>query len=408
MGDNAGISMAGVPDHVPADLVRPWTYDEAPGAQQDIHLANTALLQGPEIFYSTTTVAATAFSAWMVTRSDLMREILRDPETFSSRHLTGWAELLGETWELIPLETDGRTHRAYRMLMNPLFSPKNITALEDRIRQSAGGFIDAALKNGGCDFQLDFGHPFPVSVFLHLMGLPVEQMEQFLAWETGLLHGETTEDRRAAAQAIKDYLVAMIAERRQKPTGDLISFAVTSRIDDRFLTEDEMLGMVFVLFAAGLDTVASMLGFIFKYLAENPEQQRLLRREPELIGNAMEEMIRALAPVTTTRVVTRDIDFHGVRLKKDDRINLPLPVAARDERECERPNEIDFRRERFRHITFGDGPHVCIGAHLARREIKIALEEWLTRVPEFRIADGQQPKVHAHGVWGLSSLPLTW
>jgi cytochrome P450 len=397
-----------IPGHVPPHLVRTWDYEAAAGAERDIHAANAVLAQGPEIIYSAITIAATEPGGWLVTRNRLVREVLQDPETFSSLHLTGWSKLLGESWQLIPLEVDGEDHRLYRTLMNPLFSPKRMAGLEAGMRQSAVELIEGCLANGECDFETEFGHPFPVYVFLRLMGLPLGMMRLFLEWEHGLLHGKVKEKRAAAAQAIKDYLLEAIAERRKDPKDDLISFAITSQVDGRPLTDAETLGICFVLFAAGLDTVASALGFIFKHLAEHPEDQRRLRREPAAIPAAVEEMLRAYAVVTTTRRVTRDIEFHGVTMREGDRIILPMTITARDGEEYDNPNKVDFDRENVRHITFGAGPHRCIGSHLARIEIRIALEEWLSRVPEFGIPEGKRAIVQANGVWGLTSLPLDW
>jgi cytochrome P450 len=163
-----------------------------------------------------------------------------------------------------------------------------------------------------------------------------------------------------------------------------------------------------VLFAAGLDTVTSALGFIFKHLAENPDDQQRLRRNPALIPNALEELLRGYAVVTASRRVTRDVVFHGVRMTEGDRVFLPMTETARDEGEYENPNDIDFERENVRHITFGAGPHRCIGSHLARIELRIAMQEWLTRVPEFCVPESQRPTVHGDAIWGVTSLPLAW
>jgi cytochrome P450 len=410
MGNAAAPFETNIPDHIPPELVKPWTFGEVPGAERDIHLANAALLDGPEIFYALTQYHGMQFGSWLVARSELIREVLQDPQTFTSRNLTGWSQLLDNAAEMIPLESDGRSHQLYRAMMVPRFSPKGIAALEAGMRQSASELIDACLKQRNCEFQKEFGLPFPVTVFLRLMGLPLDHMAQFLEWELALLQGQamTMEARRKAAMSIKDYLVAIIAERRSKPTDDLISFIVTSKIEGRPLADHEALGMSFVLFAAGLDTVANGLGFAFKYLAENPQQQRLLRREPGLIPNAMEEMLRAFPPVALARTLTKDVQFHGVTMKQGDRISLPIAVSARDPSKYDRPNDIDFRRENTRHMTFSTGPHICIGSHLARREIQLALEEWLARVPEFHIPEDRKPVIHALGIWGVSSLPLAW
>lgn len=253
-----------------------------------------------------------------------------------------------------------------------------------------------------------FGRPFPVSIFLQLMGLPQEQMARFLGWEDQILHGPNFEARAVAAKAIKSYLLQMIEERRRQPTGDLISFAVTARKAGEPLSDDDVLGICFLLFVGGLDTVASVLGYAFKHLAEHQENQALLRREPALIPNAVEEILRAHAVVQSPRHAARDVNFHGAPMKKGDRVILAGSVAARDERSYPQAQVIDFKRENVSHLTFAVGPHRCLGSHLARRELRIALEQWTTRVPQFRLEPGAVPVTHGTTVFGVDFLPLVW
>jgi len=268
--------------------------------------------------------------------------------------------------------------------------------------------IDAFVRQGGGDLMAGFARPFPVNIFISLMGLPHELTPQFLEWEDGLLHGKTQEDRVAAAFAIKSYLAETIAQRRRQPTGDLVSFAVTSRVEGRALSDEEIMGICFLLFVAGLDTVASTLGFMFKHLAEDQENQRLLRAEPALRPNAIEEIVRAYSVTTSNRLVTEDMDFHGARLKKGDRVAVCFALSGLDDREFPDPLKIDFRRDHLRHTTFAVGPHRCIGSHLARRELKVALDLVLDRIPQFRITPGERPRTHATGVFGVDYLPLSW
>jgi len=154
--------------------------------------------------------------------------------------------------------------------------------------------------------------------------------------------------------------------------------------------------------------VAATLGFTFRELARRPELQRQLRADPGLIPDAVEELIRAFGVVTTSRFLTRDFEFHGVTMHKGEMVTMPFGVASRDDTEYDKPDVVDFSRENTRNISFAAGPHRCIGSHLARREFRIALEEWTQRVPEFRIKDGETPVAHSAGVWGVDYLPLVW
>jgi len=395
-----------VPAHVPPDLVRDWAFATAPGALEDPFTALSALYDGPDIFWSP--YARFDMPAWVVTRHELICEVAQDPQTFSNFRQSGFSQLMGEDWDLIPLEKDGTEHSAFRTLMNPLFSPKRVAAIEASVRGVAESLVGALADKGEGELMSAFARPFPVSVFLSLMGLPLDLTPRFLAWEDGLLHGKTQQDRVDAAFAIKRYLNEVIAERRARPADDLVSFAVAGTVDGRRLNDEEIMGICYLLFVAGLDTVASTLGFIFKHLAENPANQQRLRDEPDLRPAAIEEFLRAFSTTTSNRLVTRDIDFHGVPMKAGDRIILCWALSGLDEREFPDAGAVDFRRDHLRHTTFAVGPHRCIGSHLARRELKIALDLVLDRIPPFRLKPGEKAITHATGVFGVDHLPLVW
>jgi cytochrome P450 len=395
-----------VPDHVPPHLIRDWAFATAPGALEDPFKALSALYDGPDIFWSP--CARFQMPAWVVTRHELICEVAQDPLTFSNFQQSGFSQLMGEDWDLIPLEKDGTAHNAFRTLMNPLFSPKRVAAIEASVRGVAEGLVGALAEKGEGELMSAFARPFPVSVFLTLMGLPLDLTPQFLAWEDGLLHGKTQEDRVEAAFAIKRYLNEVIAERRARPTDDLVSFAVAGTVEGRPLNDEEVMGICYLLFVAGLDTVASTLGFIFKHLAENPADQQLLREEPGLRTAAIEEFLRAFSTTTSNRLATRDLDFHGVPIKAGDRVVLCWALSGLDEREFPAAQVLDFRREHVRHTTFAVGPHRCIGSHLARRELRIALDLMLDRIAPFRLKPGEKAVTHATGVFGVDHLPLVW
>jgi len=396
---------------VPAELVHRWDPHNDPDAAACPFLAGAKLKDAPPVFFNPGEEDARARGLggmWIVNGYELQREVLLNAEVFSSYAITGFATLLGEDWLMTPIELDQPEHTQYRMLLNPLFSPARINDLEVGVRQQAVELIEKVRGNGGCEFMDAFGRPFPVGVFMRLMGLPLEETPLFLQWEEELLRGATIADRAAAARAIKAYLLDLIAERRARPTNDMVSFVVTSTIDGKPIPDDRVLGICCLFYVGGLDTVAATLGFSFRELAIRPELQQQLRSNPALIPDAVEELIRAFGVVTTHRHLSRDYEFHGARMKKGDLVAITLGLASRDGAEYANPDVVDFRRENTRNISFSAGPHRCIGSHLARREIKIALEEWMTRVPEFGLKPGDPPVAHSMGVWGVDHLPLVW
>jgi cytochrome P450 len=403
-------SIAGRPD-IPAHLIRKWDLSRDPEASVCPFRAAAKLLDGPDVFFNPGERHARAVGLggnWVVTRQELQREVYQNPEVFSSHLISGFSKLMGEEWPLVPLELDAPEHMKYRIPLNSLFSPARINELDAGVREAAVELIEKVRDAKQCDFMEAFGRPFPVSVFLRLMGLPADEMPLFLEWEEGILRGETMADRARAANSIKNYLVQLIAARRAKPTDDLVSFLVSLKLDGQPISDERALGICYLFYVAGLDTVASTLGFAFRELAQRPELQQQLRAEPSLFPDAVEEFVRAFGVVVDYRYLTRDHEFHGVQMRRGDLVELPLGVGSRDPHEYPDPHRIDFRRENTRSITFAAGPHRCIGSHLARREFRIALEEWTVRVPEFRIRPGDQPRVQAESVWGVSYLPLAW
>ena len=403
----ANSSSAEVPSHVPAELVFDFRFEELPGVDFDpVQAAADAGRKMPDIFFGLGSRKGSG--AWVLTRHELQREVLQDGATFSSHNNADFSILLGEDWPLLPLNVDGAEHLEWRKLLNPIFSPANMAKLEAEIEALARELVSGFAAKGQVDFMKEFGSIFPVQIFLKMFGLPLEHARMFIGWSDLLAHGQNMAERIDGARQIATYLRKKIAERTAEPTNDLISYVVTAQVYGRGLTEDEKIGVCFLLYAAGLDTVANMLGFIFKYLAEHPEQQQLLRNDRSLIPNAVEELMRAFPIIITGRLVTRDIDFHGVQMKKGDTVCTATPLAGRDAREFPDPDRIDFTREKVSHISFAAGPHRCIGSHLARRELKIAIEIWLDQIPPFRIADGQRAVTSGLNVLAVDKLPLAW
>jgi len=405
MADDGAIQFD-IPENVPRHLVREWDFGQAPGGDRDPFKAISLLHDGPDIFWSPNVCYGRP--AWVVTRDDLTREVFQETALFTTRKISGFSALMGETFDMIPLEKDPPDHAQYRLMMNPLFAPARINAIDELVRGTAEKLVETAVAKGECEFMQAFGKPFPASIFLGLMGLPLDLTDRFLAWEDGILHGKTMEDRSLAAHSIRDYLRGMIDERRRAPTDDLISYAMTTEIGGRRVTDDETMGICVLLFIGGLDTVTATLGFAFRHLAMNADSQTLLRERPDLRKNAIEEFLRAHAPVNTHRFVTRDVEFHGVTLRQGDTIVVSPGLSGRDEREFPEPHKIDFERKNLRHLAFGSGPHRCIGSHLARREVAIALDLWLDRAPPFRVKPGEEVVTQPAQPFGVEYLPLVW
>jgi len=346
--------------------------------------------------------------SWQVTRAEDIRYVLQSPDIFSSRNIAGFSRLIGQEWDLIPLEKDPPEHAKYRAIMNGVFAPAKITAMEDGVRTRAVDLIQGFADKGGCEFMEAFARPFPVSIFMQLMGLPEADTEKVNAWEYGLLHSGDMQQRVVAAKGFYDYLRDLIALRRREPANDLTTFCIQAQIDGRPTTDEEIMGMCYLLVVAGLDTVAASLSLHFRHLALFPEDQARLRADPALIPSAVEELLRAYAIVTTNRWVTQDVEVAGVPMKAGDRIICSTPLACLDPAEFDDPLKVDIERSPNRHVAFSYGPHRCIGSHLARRELIIAMEEVLRRVPPFRVADGARAEIKPVGLYSVPHLPLVW
>jgi len=402
--------MRPVPAHVPPEMVGDFSLFTSPGMARtsngDPQAAAAVALNGPRIFYSQMNTRD-GRGTWVVTRADDQRRVLQDPETFSS-HRSIFASALGESWPMIPLEIDPPRHALYRSLLNPLLSPKRVIAMEEAVRERAGILIDKILASGtSCDVMDAFAFPFAVNIFLRFLGLSDDRLEEFVTWANDLLHGDD-EQRPRAARTIVEFIRSLAEERRREPVDDFMTFVVQAEIEGRPLDDQEVMGIGVLLFVAGLDTVAAAIGFDLRYLAEHPEDQELLRREPDRIVLAKEEMLRAFSTVQMIRVATRDVDFEGAPIKKGDYISCASMIANRDPDEFENPEMLDLGRVGNRHTAFATGPHRCIGSHLARREIEVALEEWLARVPRFRIKEGTAPITYGGHVFGIEGLVLDW
>jgi cytochrome P450 len=396
-----------VPSHVPRNLIRPYPFVLGARTRSDpFNELVPAIHQGPEIFYSPENVTATG-PAWIVRRAADLRCIYQDTGNFSSANASPFAEMLGEDWLQIPFEIDPPAHKAYRSIVNPLFFPKAVNALDAKMRFYARQSATALAGRGTCEFLADFAFTFPIQIFLELMNLPQTEIKTFLEWETGLLHPSDKPQLLGAARHVVDFLRDLIEQRKRKPGDDIISHAVKAYIEGRKLNDDELLGYSFNLFIGGLDTVSSNICLHFWHLAKHGAHQKLLRENPALITPAIEEFLRAYANVTTFRTCTNPTTVSGVTFMPGDKIAMSTTLAGRDPQEYERPNDVVLDRDP-RHLSFAHGPHVCVGMNLARREIKVAMEEFLAAVPQFELAQDADIEFLVHTNIQPVALPLQW
>lgn len=378
----------------------------------------TAMAENPQPMYRVLRdVAPVLFqqdgemSIWVLSRHDDVVRALHDHDTFSAKH----AAFLGQDPPFIPEQLDPPEHKKYRRIMDPLFSPRRCAALEPRMRELAASLVDAIAGRGRCDYADEYAVPLPVTVFLEYMGMETEQMATFLEWKNLMFRppGMTddaegaTELRREAGENVKRYFTRAIEDRRRRRREDLMShFVHDAVVDGRALTDDELLGMFNVLFVAGLDTVSGALSVFTAYLARNAEHRARIARSPEVIPRAVEELLRWESTVSgVPRKVMRDVELSGVQLHAGDDVIVLIGSANTDERWLGDADVVDFDRQPNRHIAFAAGAHRCLGSHLARLELRVAMEEWHRRIPDYTIPDGEQP-VYQLGLRGVSRLPL--
>ena len=397
-----------VPDHVDPDLVRrdfPFIYGTITEQNPFNDLVMKTHEEEPDIFYAPHAYPG-GTAAWVPRRMALMREVFMDTEHFTNADFGPYAKLAGGNWINSPAELDPPAHGPFRQMANPAFTPKAMAALEDKIRSYAAGIIDAFVARGSCEFMSEFAFEFPIKIFLELMGLPQDRVGEFLSWERDLIHNFDLARMADSTRRVIAYLDSEIEARRSSPRNDLMSFALQSRIGDRPLTDDELRGFSFNLFIGGLDTVSTNLGLQFWHLATHPDDQAFLRSNPQEIPHAIDELMRANGAVTTFRTCKKETKIGGARILPGDKVALSTSLAGRDPAEFNDPQDVRFGR-RPRHIGFGFGIHTCMGMHLARRELRVAIEEFLARIPEFRIADGHTMRFHL-GMIQPVELPLTW
>jgi cytochrome P450 len=396
-----------VPTHVPSELVESFDFFSDPLYETDpFSVLKRKAHDGPRIFY--TPAHYQKPGSWVLTRAEDIRYVWQNTELFTSVGNVNFNAIIGESWVLTPLELDPPAHGKFRAFLNPFFAPTRLKQMEQEIADTAGGLIENFAARGSCEFVNEFAHPFPVSIFLKMMGLPIENLYQFVDWVKGTTDLHDIDRIRASVRAIADYLRSAIAIRKASPTTDLMSKIVHMRLDGQPISDDEIMGVCYLLFLGGLDTVTSSFGFHFTYLAQRQDIQQDLRNDRSKIPAAVEELLRLFPIVQVQRCATQDVQLAGVLVKKGDWVTLSPGMAHSDPREFERPDVFDFTRTNIRNMTFAVGPHRCLGSHLARREFATALNVWFDQIPSFRLKPNTRPVTRGGPVFGVSKLELVW
>jgi cytochrome P450 len=349
----------------------------------------------------------------VISRYEDVKFALRHPEIFSSALQ---AVDIGQDRPLIPLQIDPPEHAKYRRLMDPQLGPKEVAQLEADTRKLVNEIIDRFADRGSCDFHAEFSVPVPCTVFLQLSGLPLENVHQYTMWKDNIIRPEVPYGdvdaaqaiRRATGQEMYAFFNAVIDDRLANPGDDVISRFVHGVVEDRALSRDEVLDICYLFILGGLDTVTSTLDCSIAYLAQRPEHRQTLVDRPELIPHAVEELLRLHTPVMqVVRVVAQEHEMHGVKMMPGDHVMVMIGAADTDSAEFDDAHEFLPEREANRHLAFGGGPHRCLGSHLARFELKVALEEFHKRIPEYAVVGGADLE-YSPGIREIKSLPLTF
>jgi cytochrome P450 len=319
---------------------------------------------------------------------------LRTPAVFSSKM---GAIGLGNVRPLIPLQIDPPEHKKYRKLLDPLFAPREVAKLERDVEQLVNSIIDRFADRGECEFNTEFAVPMPCTVFLRLLGLPLEDLELFLRFKDGIIRPgdgtlnieEQSQIREATGREMYSYFDAMLDEREHDRRDDLLSRFLDSQVAGERLTREEILDICFLFLIAGLDTVTDALDCDFAYLAQHPDQRQRIVDDPTLIPSAIEELLRWETPVPgVARIAAHDTEIGGCPIKSGDLVSVMLGAANTDEHAFADPDTVDLARSPNPHLAFGGGVHRCLGSHLARLELRVAFREWHRRIPEYRLKEG--------------------
>lgn len=391
------------PAHVEPERVVDIDIYAPPGGERDIHEAwKTLHAQGiPDVIWTPRNGGH-----WIVTRYEPMMEVYQDYKRFSSR--VGNISEAGYALSFIPASLDPPRHRAFRTLLNGCFAPKLVETARARVREIAGTLIDRFKDKGQCRFQEDYANHLPVLVFMEMMDLPYEDAVQIKFWSDQITRLEGHLTMAEAEAKFFEYLDPVIEERIGSDRSDVITRLVNSPVDGRPMERREQLELTSQVLQGGVETVINFLGFVIRHLAMDDRAREELVAHPERIPAAANEMFRRYGIVINAREIAQDTQLAGAELRKGETIAMPNMLAGLDDRVNASPMAFDLDRPSLNHLTFGGGSHRCPGAPLARIEVEVTIEEWLKRIPQFRLAPGASPAYKSGVTPCVDEIPLAW
>ena len=359
-------------------------------------------------------------STWLPVNYDDIQFIAHDPELFSSRDVSvitpGREEDPHRQLPLVapPITSDPPLHTWARRMLLPRFGPSAIDAMETTTRAAARELIDRFANAGRADAAVDYAQHIPVRVIATMLGVPLEDEEIFTGWAVRVIQ-EGIQNIEAATDAVMElitYFTDKLSEREASDPAsrpdDVLTFIIEARHDGEPLSPQHQIGTCFLLLLAGIDTTWSAIGSSIWHLATHPDDQARLRAEPELMATAVEEFLRFYSPVTMARSVTSDAEVRGCPMKAGDKILMAFPAGNRDPEVFADPDTFLIDRANNRHFAFGSGIHRCLGSNLARMELRVAIEELLTRIPTFELADPDAVTWSGGQVRGPRRVPIRW
>lgn len=334
--------------------------------------------------------------SWLPTRYEDVVAIAQEHEVFTSRQILvtppppGVAEGAYAAIAAPPITSDPPEHHWHRRLILPTFSPQSVARYEEGTRELCHRLIDGFIDAGVADTAGEYAQQIPVRVIASMLGVPLAMADEFTGWVRGVLEVGLTdpEVRMESRLKILTFFLGQVADRKANPREhDLITELLTAEVDGRPVPEEYVVGVCNLMLVAGVDTTWSAIGSSLWHLAQHPEHRQQLRDDPDLWPTAVEELLRAYSPVTMARLVDHETEFQGCPMHAGDRVLMAFPAANRDPRMFERPDEVRLDRAHNRHVAFGAGIHRCAGSNLARLELRVALQTWLARIPEFELVD---------------------
>lgn len=389
------------PAHVPASLVYEYDYINDPGLLIDPHQRMKELArEAPPVFWT-----PYYGGHWVVIGKEENKSFALNTGVFSSN--ANMIPPMEEKVRLLPLSLDPPEHTAYRMPFNTDFSPTNVRKFEGVFTEMANELIDKVVEQGHCDFLVDIAEPLPVLLFMKIAGLPTNRLAEFRKLAELATAAPTGDERKKAFGNIVVILTETILDRQKNPQDDLISKLTLIEVDGKKLEMHELQSYATLLFLGGLETVVNALSFSVRYLAINPSLQEDLRENPSKISLAVEELLRFHAIAATIREVTEDVNVEGIDFKQGESVLLHVQAANFDARAFDQPEKFIMGRKET-HLTFNSGPHRCLGANLARLELRVFIDLWLKRIPAFSVDTSKETVFFGGLNLAVRHLPLQW